>query len=129
MTTPRRNLLFLAFVVWTLLVWLSRIRNIVGNDDLDATGQTVRLVVAAIFISGAVAVAVLSWRNLTARDTVLRIFIVWTVGYWLIRGTGILLDDHGAGFKTIHTVLAVVSIGLALASWPLRRFALSETPG
>ena len=38
----------------------------------------------------------------------------WTVLVWTVRGGGILLDDHEVGFKVVHTVLAVCSIGLAV---------------
>ena len=34
-------------------------------------------------------------------------------GVWLVRGTGIALGDRALGFKVVHTVLALVSIGLA----------------
>jgi hypothetical protein len=35
---------------------------------------------------------------------------------WAIRTPVILVHDHPAGFKAVHTVLAVVSVGLAIAA-------------
>ena len=47
--------------------------------------------------------------------------MVWTVGWWTIRGVGILLDgNHETGFKVVHTVLMVVSIALAMWAWARR---------
>jgi hypothetical protein len=46
----------------------------------------------------------------------LRVFAIWTIWVWGTRIFNILRDDHGAGFKAVHTVLAVVSIALAIAT-------------
>ena len=51
---------------------------------------------------------------------VLRAFAVWTVYVWVTRMWNIWHDHtkgHGAGFKMIHTGLAVVSVVLAVAAW------------
>jgi hypothetical protein len=42
------------------------------------------------------------------------VLIIWTVGFWLVRGIGIMVDDHTLGFTVVHTVLMVISIGLAV---------------
>ena len=39
-----------------------------------------------------------------------------TVAAWAVRAPMILLGDHGAAFKIVHTVLALVSIALAVAA-------------
>jgi hypothetical protein len=40
----------------------------------------------------------------------------WTVWVWTTRIWNILRDaEHDAGFKAVHSVLAVVSIGFAVA--------------
>ena len=45
----------------------------------------------------------------------------WTVGFWLVRGGGILIDgSYDAGFKLIHTALMVVSISAAMWVWKTR---------
>jgi hypothetical protein len=50
----------------------------------------------------------------------LRVFAVWTVYVWGTRMWNIWRDHakgHGAGFKLVHTVLALISVGLAVAAW------------
>lgn len=100
-------------VAWTVLVWVTRIDNVVGDDELSTRGATWRIGVAVLFLVGAAAVLVSRQRVLTA-------FASWTCGYWLVRGTQILLADHSLGFKVVHTVLMVVSIGLAGWAWVVR---------
>ena len=49
---------------------------------------------------------------------VLRAFAVWTVYVWGTRIWNIVGDDtHSTGFKVVHTVLALVSIAFAVATW------------
>jgi hypothetical protein len=92
----------IAFVAWTVFVWAGRIRN----------GGSVLL--AGSFLVLAAAVLVL-WRGryLVASMTAL---VAWTIGVWAVRTPQILLDDQSAGFKVVHTVLAAVSIWLAIAA-------------
>ncbi len=50
----------------------------------------------------------------------LRAFAVWTVYIWVTLIWNIWHDHakgHGVGFKTVHTVLAVISITFAVAAW------------
>ena len=113
----------IALIGWTLFVWVSRIRNIVGDDDLATAGRAGRLVIALAFIAVAVLVAVLAGRGSRRLTSVLAGFVVATVGFWAVRGVEIVLDDHPAGFVAVHSALAVVSIVLAVACWPGRVFA------
>jgi hypothetical protein len=54
--------------------------------------------------------------------TVLRAFCVWTVWVWGTRIWNIWGDDaRGTGFKVVHTVLAGVSVGFAVATWIIVR--------
>ena len=51
---------------------------------------------------------------------VLRAFAIWTVYVWMTRMWNILRDHtkgHGAGFKLVHSVLAVISVAFAVAAW------------
>ncbi|HEX2849732.1 MAG TPA: hypothetical protein VHN98_04230 [Acidimicrobiales bacterium] len=51
---------------------------------------------------------------------VLRLFAAWTVWVWGTRIWNILRDPdpaHGVAFKAVHVVLAVVSVGFAVAAW------------
>ncbi len=54
-----------------------------------------------------------------ARDgLILRAAAIWTVWVWGTRIWNIVGDDdRSAGFKAVHTVLAVVSIAFAVAIW------------
>jgi hypothetical protein len=49
---------------------------------------------------------------------ILRAAAIWTVWIWGTRIWNIWGDDErGAGFKVVHTVLAVVSVAFAVAIW------------
>lgn len=107
--------------VWTLLVWATRIDNVLGEEGLTAAGRAARLALAGSFtLAGAVLLAV-AWR---ARGRVLtraearavEVIAAWTVGVWLVRGVQIALADHAVAFVAVHTLLAVVSIGLAVVT-------------
>ena len=52
-----------------------------------------------------------------AQALVLRAFCIWTAYVWVTRIVNILGDDHSAGFKVVHSVLALVSIAFAVAAW------------
>ncbi len=56
---------------------------------------------------------------MTRRDAlILRSAAVWTVFIWVTRIRNILGDDtRSAGFKAVHTVLAVISVAFAVAIW------------
>jgi hypothetical protein len=45
----------------------------------------------------------------------LRAFAIWTIYVWVTRMWTIWRDNQSVGFKAVHTVLAVVSIGFAIA--------------
>ena len=49
---------------------------------------------------------------------ILRSAAVWTVFIWVTRIRNILGDEtRSAGFKAVHTVLAIVSVAFAAAIW------------
>lgn len=53
-----------------------------------------------------------------AQANLIRAFCLWTVWVWATRIWNIWGDDtRGAGFKAVHTVLAVVSVAFAVAVW------------
>lgn len=116
----RRRIALLALLAWTLLVWSSRIRNVLADDDLSTAGRIWRVGAAVLFLVLAVAVIAV-WRRAPARLVpVLGALVAWTVGWWLVRGVGIIIDDHDLGFTVVHTVLMGISIGLAMWAWRLR---------
>lgn len=100
-----------ALVGWTIFLWLSRLRNVLGNDELSAAGRWVRVLIVVVFV--AMAVAVVLGRGRSWFALAVAVLAAWTIGYWLVRGGGILIGDYTAGFKAVHTALMAVSIGLA----------------
>jgi hypothetical protein len=46
----------------------------------------------------------------------LRAFSIWTIYVWVTRMWTIWRDTQSVGFKLVHTVLAVVSVGFAIAA-------------
>ena len=105
-------------VAWTAIVWVGRIRNIVGDDTLADGDRAWGTVVAILFLVLAAVTATLPlglWHRRPLGSTrLVAIFCLWTIAFWSVRGAGLLLGDHEAGFKVVHTVLAGVSIALAV---------------
>lgn len=99
-----------ALAGWTVFVWGTRIRNIARDG-----GSTVSLAVALALVVLAVVVAVSLVRDGTPRWAVPAL-AAGTVVAWAVRAPQILLGDHAAGFKVVHTVLALVSIALAVVA-------------
>lgn len=98
-------------IAWTVFLWVSRTRNVINNDELTTSGRTIRIAIAVLFVVLAAATAVAVRKR---KPQVIVGFLTWTVGYWLVRGVGILIDgDYSVGFKAIHTVLMVVSLTLS----------------
>jgi hypothetical protein len=111
-----------ALVGWTLYVWSTRIGNAAGNDALSTGSKTFSIVLSLTFVGLAVAaavVAVRAWSRPLARveALVLRALVGWTVLVWVVRIPMIAVADHSVGFKVVHAVLGVVSIGLAALVW------------
>lgn len=111
----------LVLSVWTVVVWTTRIRNIWTDESLSTAAQVGRTALAVVFTVFA-AVTIGAWIKgrrdggsvIPCTRLWIRAFAVWTVGVWAVRAVQIGLADHGTAFKVVHTVLAVVSVGLAL---------------
>jgi len=111
---PVRRLSAFVLVGWTLFLWASRLRLVLDNDDLDTWGTTWRVGVVVIFsVLGLIGGYGLLRRSHWATP-VMAVLVWWTIAFWLVRGTGIIIDDHDLGFTVIHTILMIVSIGTAL---------------
>jgi hypothetical protein len=125
----RRHRSTVALVVWTFLVWTTRIANIWRDADLDTGERWGRTLLALSFTVLAIAVVVVLWRRLL-QPTVLAVgaLAAWTIAVWVVRGIGILAADHDAGFKAVHTMLAVVSIVLAVLAWRETRREAAQPP-
>ena len=49
---------------------------------------------------------------------IIRVTAAWTVLIWAVFLRNLIGDDeHSTGFKVVHSLLAVVSLTLAVASW------------
>lgn len=94
---------------WTVLVWSTRINNILADDQgagalLVAVGLTgLAVAAAADLVTHRLAWAVPALAGAT-------------VVVWAVRAPLVLVHDHPGGFKAVHLVLAAVSIGLAVLS-------------
>jgi hypothetical protein len=57
----------------------------------------------------------------------------WTLYVWITRMWNILGDDHSVGFKVVHAVLAVISVGFGIAvgviGWRALRAGRVAGPG
>ena len=116
-------------IAWTAFIWISRLRNVLGNDDLSSAAELWRISVVVVFVALAGG-ALWAWRSRhdepgRSRWPV-RVLCVWTVGFWTVRGVGIVLDDHTVGFTVVHTVLMAISIGLAVWAWPQPRASMAQ---
>ncbi len=108
----------LALGIWTVAIWGSRLRNILADDELTGGALVLALVIAVGFVVlgfGLLASLVgdRSWHR-----GVLVALAVAGVVRWTIRGPLILLSDEWEiGFKVVHTVLWLVTVGLSVAAW------------
>lgn len=105
-------------------VWVTRIRNALGDDKLSRAGQVQAYGLSILGLAGAVTLAwlVLGTRHrpLTGRRSSVVIVIAGLHAVvWVVRGVGIALGDRSIGFIVVHVVLAVVSV--ALAWWLIAR--------
>ena len=104
----------LGLVIWSFLVWTTRINNIVADDALDGAGLAARLALSISFtVLAALTVAALR-RGSEWMVPLVAGFAGWTVLVWIVRGVQIALADHDAAFVAVHVVLAIVSIVLAV---------------
>jgi hypothetical protein len=55
-----------AACIWTLYVWVTRMWNILQDDEHDAAFKTVHGVLAVISVAFGIAVGVIGWRALRA---------------------------------------------------------------
>jgi hypothetical protein len=121
-TTARRTWWsVVAFAAWTLFVWVGRIRNVWADASLDTTEKVGSSALATTFVVFASLTLVWAIRQRRAGLPPSTIYLVgtfaaWTTGVWVVRSIGIWLHEHPVGFKLVHTVLAAISITLAVAA-------------
>ncbi len=114
--SPRRLPAAIALVVWTLLVWTTRIGNIWGDDALSGGEKWGRTGLAMSFTVLALAVGHAVWHGSSWRGLAVKALAAWTIGVWVVRAAGIATGDHEAAFIAVHLVLAAVSITLSVAA-------------
>jgi hypothetical protein len=112
--SSRRLPATIALCVWSVLVWTTRIVNIVGDDDLTGAEKLGRTLLALSFTGLALAVGHALYHRTTWRSSIVRSLAVWTIGIWAIRALGILAGGRRVGFVAVHLTLAAVSIALAV---------------
>ncbi len=112
MNGPRRTAVLLA--AWTLFVWLTRVRNAVGDDDLGNTGKAGALVLSASFVVLACLVLDATVRHGDRRGALVALLGLWTLVVWPVRVGQIATADHGAGFVVVHVALGVLSVAFAV---------------
>lgn len=122
--TPDRSLssrltsaptIFAVLAGWTLFNWTTRIRNVLGDDELAGFDRAWRLGVSVAFVAVALLViATLIARRHTAAAHVSRALAVAGILWWPVRAIGTLLADFSVAFKVVHTVLAVVTVTLGV---------------
>jgi hypothetical protein len=98
-----------------VLTWSGRVRNILEDSELSGGERLAWLVPVAVFIAGGVLTLVAWWRGVGALRPAVAAFAVWTIGYWALRLVLLVGNGHSAGFVAVHTVLALVAGGSAVA--------------
>jgi hypothetical protein len=58
----------LAAAGWTFFIWITRIANILGDDDRSAGFKVVHVVLALVSVAFATAIAVIGYRALRERQ-------------------------------------------------------------
>lgn len=108
---------FAAFAAVTLLVWGNRVWLAWTDPKVGLAGKLGYSIPITAFVVAALATL---WMLFTDRGrgrrfrALIAVFAVGTVVYWAIRLPIILFRHHPAGFKLVHTLLAVVLAGLAV---------------
>lgn len=112
--STRRRPATIALVVWTVLIWTTRIGNIWGDDTLTDGERWGRTALALSFTLLAAVVGVAIQRRAGWLDLAVKVLAGWTIGVWATRSIGIATDGRSAAFIAVHLVLATVSIVLAV---------------
>jgi hypothetical protein len=105
---------------WTLFTWTGRIGLAWSDDSLSTGEKLVATLPIVVFVALGLAAAVTLLRSgpvlLGAARTLALTLAGWSIAYWAVRLPLILVHDHPAGFKIVHSVLALVSAGLSAAA-------------
>jgi hypothetical protein len=114
-----------SFLIWTVFVWgIVRVRNIMGDAELSSSERTWPLILAAtLWVPAAVllvslVVALIRKRPFAQAATIgVAVLGVWTTLVWMVRAFDIALaSNRELPFIVVHLLLAVISVGLAVAA-------------
>jgi len=120
--TRRRWFGLLAFMVWTVFIWLNRLFNAWTSDTESSSAKALSTVLAVVLsglAAASVVVLVRTWHSplRVGAARMLQAFVVVTVAVWAVRVPLILLGDRGVPFKVVHAGLGLVAVALAVGVW------------
>lgn len=108
-------------MAWTLFLWVTRLRNVATDDEIVGADRVWTMIGASAFVLAAVVVGLrvvqreVTGQSLDRVDVVgISSFALVSIGWWLVRGTQIALNDHSLGFIVIHIILGGGTIAFAL---------------
>jgi hypothetical protein len=103
---------------WTAFLWITRIKNALGDDKMSTSGKVIALVTSLAFLGAAGALAFVHLRSRPGARRAAAAFALVSIVYWFVRAATIIVRHHPIGFKLVHTVLALITVGLGV--WVLR---------
>ncbi len=108
--------------LWALFVWIGRVSLLTAAERADALTWT--RVVGSLLLGGAL--LLVAWRSPANAPAgwLLAGVAAWTILLWLPSLVTVWWREHGVGFRLVHTVLAVTSIGFGLLLGRLARRVL-----
>lgn len=117
----RGKLIAAVVVAWALVTWGGRIGLLTGAEAADP--------VTWLRVGGSLATAGLGAYGVVAgRRWLVWIYAAWTLAVWGTSLVSVWTADHSAAFLAVHTLLAVVSVGIAVLAVMVRRDGASPTP-
>lgn len=119
-TVARRALPELVLSGWTLFVWGGRLRNLAADETLSSWALAWRAGLSATFVGLALGLLIAVFVRPHATKPTALVLAAVGIAVWAVRGIDIALGDHSAAFIAVHTVLAIVTIGLGV--FVLRRW-------
>lgn len=108
-----------AFGGWNLLMWAQRAVNVLRDDSLTGGSKGAWMIPVVVFALGGALCVFAYFRGREAFALPIKLLAGAAGLYWLVRAVQVVIGDRSAGFKAVHTVLALVTI--ALAALLLRR--------
>ncbi len=108
----------LALGIWTIVIWGSRLRNILADDELTGGALALALVIAVGFVVLAFGLLASLLKRPVWHRGLLGVLVVAGIVRWTVRGPLILISDEWeVGFKVVHTLLWLVTVALSVAAW------------